>query len=63
MNRHKNYLHSCKVLNRIFTNFLMKCSAGTRVRKAMVELKCKVQEIRQEVQDMKKIQRRNRATT
>jgi hypothetical protein len=56
MNRHQELLALVQSFEPDFHKFFDKgnSSAGTRVRKAMAELKRKAQEIRQEVQDMKK---------
>jgi vacuolar-type H+-ATPase catalytic subunit A/Vma1 len=56
MNRHQELLALVQSFEPDFHKFFDKnnSSAGTRVRKAMADLKRKAQEIRQEVQDMKK---------
>ena len=55
MNRYKELLDLLAMFEKDFEKFYDKKnkSAGTRVRKAMNELKRKAQEIRKEVQEMK----------
>ncbi len=55
MNRYKELLDLLATFEKDFEKFYDKGnkSAGTRVRKAMNELKRKAQDIRKEVQDMK----------
>ena len=55
MNRYQELLEMLTSFEKDFDKFYDKKnkSAGTRIRKAMNELKRKAQEIRKEVQDMK----------
>jgi len=56
MNRYQELLDLIQTFHKDFEKFYEKQnkSAGTRVRKHMAELKRKAQEIRNEVQDIKK---------